>query len=389
LTAEARERERSRLKALRAHVRSNASDRPGVYRMLAEGGEVVYVGKSKKLRTRLLSYFRGEYPGDKGARIVREAAAIDWAYLPSEFAALLEELRLIKRLRPRFNVAMKRDARHYAFVSISRGTAPRLMVLRGVGTRADGPVYGPFVGAERLRDALRELSDSLGLRDCTHDSRMRYADQQEMFVVPERTPGCIRYEVGKCLGPCVAAVTALAYDERVRQARRFFESADDGPIERLQSAMQEASDRLAFERAAALRDKARRLEELREQFERLRFAVETLSFTYHVPGVEGDDRVYLIRRGVVRADLPAPRNGDESTALMTMARQMFAGGGVRAAAVPTHEIDELLVVASWFRAHPTELERTRRWTLPVQPSSSGMISTSSPAGPTDNRPTEG
>jgi excinuclease ABC subunit C len=328
--------------------------------MLADDGEVVYVGKSKRLRSRLLSYFRGEYPGDKGARIVHEAADIDWSYTPSEFAALLEELRLIKRLRPRFNVALKRDARHYAFVAITRGRAPRLVVLRGIGTRVDGTVYGPFVGAERLRAALRELSDSLGLRDCTLDSRMSYADQGEIFPLPQRTPGCIRFEVGKCLGPCIAAVTARLYDERVRQARAFFEGADDGPIERLEEAMREASERLAFERAASLRDKAARLDDLREQFERLRFAVETLSFSYHVPGVEGEDRVYVIRRGVVRADLPAPRGAVDQEGLDELARRILAGGGL-AGALPLHEIDELLVVASWFRTHPGELERTKRW----------------------------
>ena len=81
--------------------------------MLSSDGEVVYVGKSKRLRTRLLSYFRCAYPEDKGARILREAERIEWEYMPSEFAALLEELRSIKRYRPRFNVAMKRDGRNY------------------------------------------------------------------------------------------------------------------------------------------------------------------------------------------------------------------------------------------------------------------------------------
>src|SRR5438128_2011275 len=100
---------------LRALVRASAEDRPGVYRMLGEDGEVVYVGKSKRVRTRLLSYFRCSFPEEKGARIVREAATIEWEYTPSEFAALLQELRLIKRLRPRFNVAMKHDARHWVF----------------------------------------------------------------------------------------------------------------------------------------------------------------------------------------------------------------------------------------------------------------------------------
>jgi len=349
-----------RLTRLRTLVREGAEDRPGVYRMLADCGEVVYVGKSKRLRTRLLSYFRGDHHVEKAPRIVREVSEIEWIYTPSEFAALLEELRLIKRLRPRFNVALKRDARHYAFVAITRGRAPRLVVLRGVGVHVDGTVYGPFVGAERLRAAMRELNDSLGLRDCTLDRRMRYADQHEIFPLPERTPGCIRFEVGKCLGPCIGAVTSRAYDDRVRQARAFFEGDDDGPIERLQHAMREASGRLAFERAASLRDKASRLEELREQFNRLRFAVETLSFSYHVPGVEGDDRVYLIRRGVVRAEVSAPRSATDESELHKLARLVFVGPS-SVAGLPTHEIDELLVVASWFRTHPGELERTRRF----------------------------
>jgi excinuclease ABC subunit C len=210
-----------KLNALRGIVRRQAEDRPGVYRMIAEGGEVVYVGKSKRVRSRLMSYFRAAFPEEKGARIVREAAAIEWSYVPSEFAALLEELRQIKRLRPRFNHAMKRDGRNYAFVAITREPAPRLVVLRSTGTRGESVVYGPFTGAQWLKEALRELSDSLGLRDCTHDRRMKYSDQQEIFVVPPRTPGCIRFEIGKCLGPCVAAPSAAAYRDRVSQAAPF------------------------------------------------------------------------------------------------------------------------------------------------------------------------
>ena len=80
---------------------------------------MVYVGKSKRLRTRLLSYFRAAFPEEKAARIVREAATIEWDYVPSEFAALLAEMRAIKRFRPRLNVAMKRDARHFAFIKLT------------------------------------------------------------------------------------------------------------------------------------------------------------------------------------------------------------------------------------------------------------------------------
>jgi hypothetical protein len=112
------------LPALRAYVRANAEDRPGVYRMLGAGGEVLYVGKSKHVRTRLLSYFRGRYPEDKGARILRDTAHLEWEYAPSEFAALLRELRLIKRFRPRFNVQLKRDEHHWSFIKLTKGPRP-------------------------------------------------------------------------------------------------------------------------------------------------------------------------------------------------------------------------------------------------------------------------
>jgi excinuclease ABC subunit C len=121
------------LAVMRTHVRDTATDRPAVYRMIAADGEIVYVGKSKQVRSRLLSYFRCAFPEGKGARILRDAERIEWEYMPSEFAALLEELRLIKRYRPRFNVAMKRDGRNYCFIKITKGPAPKLVVVRGPG----------------------------------------------------------------------------------------------------------------------------------------------------------------------------------------------------------------------------------------------------------------
>jgi excinuclease ABC subunit C len=347
------------LTRMRGVVREGAQDRPGIYRMLSPDGEVVYVGKSKKVRTRLLSYFRCAYPEDKGARILREATTIDWEYTPSEFAALLTELRLIKRLRPRFNVAMKRDARHYAFIKLSRGAAPKLMVVRGAGSEDGGVYYGPFVGAQRMGEAVRELSDALGLRDCSLDQKMYFADQVDLFGTPTRTPGCIRHEVRKCLGPCVGACTVNAYAERVSMARAFLEGADDGPIERLRGDMQLASDRMEFERAATLRDKLHRLEELREQFGRLRFAVETLSFLYTVPGHEGDDRLYLIRRGRVRAEIAAPRTSRDRRSLDALIQSVYSPPERKTASIPTHEIDELLLLSSWFRRNPAELDNTR------------------------------
>src|SRR4051812_25806139 len=290
----------AQIAAMRDHVKSTATDTPGVYRMVAEDGEIVYVGKSKRLRSRLLSYFRCAFPEEKGARILREAVKIEWEYMPSEFAALLGELRLIKKYRPRFNVAMKRDARNYCFIKLTRGPAPKLVVVRGAGHDDQSLYYGPFMGAMGVGEAVRELNDVLGLRDCATEQKMHFADQPELFDIMPRTPGCIRFEVRKCLGPCVGGCTVQQYDERLALARGFLDGTDDGPIEQLRAEMEAASERLEYERAAVLRDKFKRLEALRTQFGRLRFAVETLSFAYSVPGHDGDDRVYLIRRGRVR-----------------------------------------------------------------------------------------
>ena len=344
---------------MRAAVRERAEDRPGIYRMISADGEVVYVGKSKRVRSRLLSYFRCAFPEEKGGRILREAHTIDWEYTPSEFAALLTELRTIKRLRPRFNVQMKRDARHYAFIKVSKGAAPKLLVVRGAGSEDGGIYYGPFQGAQRIGEAVRELNDALGLRDCPLDQKMYFSDQQDLFGMPLRTPGCIRHEIRKCLGPCIGACSVNEYTERVALARAFLDGADDGPIERLRQQMRESSDRLEFERAGALRDKLRRLEALREQFGRLRFAVETLSFVYTVRGVDGDKRLYLIRRGRVRAEVAAPRSSRDRRQVRELVDSIFSPPERDSSSIPTHEIDELLLLSSWFRRFPNELDRTR------------------------------
>lgn len=343
---------------MRAHVRAAATDRPGVYRWLSPDGEVVYVGKSKRLRTRLLSYFRCG-SGEKGSRIVREATSVEWDYMPSEFAALLEELRLIKRFRPRLNVAMKRDARHFAFIKLTRGLAPKLLVVRGAGADDAQIYYGPFHGAQRVNEAVRELNDALGLRDCRLDQPMHFADQPELFQIFPRTPGCIRHEIRKCLGPCVGGCTAGEYDDRVGLVRAFLDGADDGPMELLRTDMQAASAQLDFERAATLRDKLQRLEGLRAQFIRFRFAVETLSFVYTVPGHAGDDRVYLIRRGRVRGEFAMPQSEQDRARLLAMVNDVFSPVERDTAQVPSHEVDELLLLSSWFRRFPAELAHSR------------------------------
>jgi excinuclease ABC subunit C len=348
-----------RIDQLRAEVKDGARDVPGTYQMTSSEGEVIYVGKSKALRTRLLSYFRASYPRDKGARILREAATLTWSPEPSEFAALLQELRLIKRLRPRYNVMMKRDARYHAFVRLTGGHAPMLQVVRGAGTDETGTYYGPFRGVYQLAEAVRELNDLLGLRDCKPTLPMFYADQTDLLPSPSRTPGCIRHEIGKCLGPCVAAVRETEYLAAFGAARDFLEGRADAPHAPLLAQMTAASEALDYERAALLRDKVARVDSLQMQLSRLRFALESLSFVYALPSDDpARGRSYVVRRGRVRHEAPTPRSAAERRAFADAVEAILAPADPAPATVPGHEVDEVLLVAAWFKRHPKELERT-------------------------------
>jgi excinuclease ABC subunit C len=340
---------------LREQVRASARNVPGTYRMLGEGGEVLYVGKSKQVRTRLLSYFRAK-DGEKAQRIVAQARAVAWDYEPSEFAALLRELQQIKRFRPRFNVRHKRDG-SYSFLKLSGGAAPRLFVVRQV-VDDDATYFGPFRGGRRIVEAVKELNDVLGLRDCRQSTPIHFADQRELFFL-DRTPRCHRHEIRLCIGPCAGGCTREEYVRRVAMARAFLAGDADEPLRWLQERMDRAAEGWDFEYAARLRDRANRLEMLRDEFSRLREALDGLTFLYTVPGVEGDDRVYLVRRGTIRAESPAPRTAPQRRALERLAREVYAAPEPTSALVTRNQVDEILLMAHWFRIRPGELERTR------------------------------
>jgi len=339
--------------ALRDNVRARAENRPAVYRMLGSEGDVVYVGKSISLRNRLLSYFRADR-GEKATDIISATRRIEWEYVPSEFAALLEELRAIQRFRPVFNVQHKLD-RGFCFIKLTRDEAPRLMMVRQV--LSDGAIYyGPFRGLGMVRDFVREVADILELRDCPPTVRLRWADQIDLFDA-DYTPRCMRADLNRCLGPCAGRCTRAEYDARVNEARRFLEGDVHRPLNVLQDRMREAAARLQFEYAANLRDRAQRLEAAREELAALRRTVEALSFVYPVRGHDGDDRVYIIRRGRIRGEFPWPRTQPERTRLLQQAHATFSRREHGPGPVDADQVREVLLVARWFRLKPQEFER--------------------------------
>jgi len=349
------------LAALRDRVRRLAEPRPAVYRMLDPMGRVLYVGKAKRLKVRLLSYFRAAYPDDKAARILHAASDIQWDYVPSEFAAHLTELRQISRWRPPFNHQMNRS-RRTLFIRVSGGSAPQL-VAGGPSGREAHRCYGPFVSPARVRDGIRTLSDLLGLRDCAPKMPMVFAGQTDLFT-PERRAGCPRHDFGFCAGPCAALVTQADYRRRAETAVAFLEGRTIQPIDRVIAEMQAAAMAGEFERATRWRTRFEDLEWLLAAMTRARAAVAALTFVYRDPGVFGDDRVYLIRHGTVRASYPWPSTPIELEAFKGVVAAELAQPAPAAGPLPSQFLDEILLLMAWFRRHPEAFRRTtplERW----------------------------
>ncbi len=343
------------LQALRRRVGERAENRPAVYRMLDPEGRIVYVGKAKRLRTRLLTYFRAVYPDDKAARILYASHDIAWDYTPSEFSAYLGELRQIKRYRPYFNHRGNRT-RRAVFIKVSRGPAPRVYAGEAIG-RDDARCYGPFRSLARTGEAVRTLNDLLGLRDCAAGMPMVFGGQGDLFG-STRQAGCMRHEFGFCTGPCAGFVAEREYARRLDTAVAFLEGRTIQPIDRVVDAMQEAASSDRFELAVRWREKFEHLEWLLAATSRARTAVDMLTFVYRDPGTFGDDRIYLIRQGVVRAAFPDPTTPIETEAFRAVVAAELARPDPPPGPLPLEAVDEILLLMSWFRSHPDALRRT-------------------------------
>lgn len=351
------------LEPLRRRVAALTENRPGVYRMLDAARRVTYVGKAQRLRTRLLTYFRAADTDEKAGRILRAAADIEWEYQPSEFAACLAELRLIRRFRPPFNVHMNRT-RQVAFIKVSTGPAPKIFVSRAAPS--DGMAhYGPFVGPGRLMEAVRVLNDLLGLRDCALDMPIHYAEQGDLFG-PAGRAACPRHDFGTCTGPCGGLVSESEYRRRVGVAVAFLEGRGIAPLDRAVHEMTDLSSANAFERAARWRDRFEALEWLLAATVRARAAVEALTFVYTDPGAFGDARAYIIRRATVRASASAPHTPIEREAFRALVA-VHAAPEHEPSALPIEAIDETLLLLSWFRRHPAALRRTAPLQRRIEP----------------------
>jgi len=336
---------------LRRGVRGHAPQLPGVYGMIDERNRIVYVGKAKNLRSRLLSYFRTNSRNPKAGKIIQHTRRLVWEQTGDEFAALLRELELIQTLRPRFNVLGLPGLQRHHYICIGKSPAPYIYITNKPRGNENG-IYGPLVARSKSEDAVRRLNDWFKLRDCPQTVPLSFSDQPELFP-EEKTARCLRFELNTCFGPCASACTRKAYGSGVRAAKAYLDGRDRTILRSMQARMNRAANDLEFEKAASMRDRLQTLEWLDARLSMIRQARNKKSFVYPLTGTDGCERWYLINRGQVRAVCSPPKTEEDLKRSADLLATAFSD---RPEAIVLAEgvVDSVLLVASWFRKHANE-----------------------------------
>lgn len=232
---------------------SRLPGQPGVYRMLDARAQVIYVGKARDLRKRVGSYFtRQAGHSPKVRAMVMQIADLEVVVTRNENEALILESNLIKELRPRYNVVLRDDKSYpYIYVTLEHDF-PRIGFHRGARNGA-GRYFGPYPGAGAVRATLNLLQKLFAVRQC------------EDSFFSNRTRPCLQYQIKRCTGPCVGMVSKEDYRRDIDSAILFLAGRSQEVVETLVARMQDAADKLEYERAGQLRDQIGKLQRVQAE----------------------------------------------------------------------------------------------------------------------------
>ena len=226
--------------------------RPGIYKMLNEKGEIIYIGKAKNLKNRVSSYFKNHTSSIKQRVMVAKVAAIEVTVTHTEGEALLLECQQIKRHRPRYNICLRDDKSFpYIFLS-SEQNFPQITIHRGAKSKK-GRYFGPYPSSGAVRESLKLLQRLFPIRQC------------DDTIYNNRTRPCLQHQIGRCTAPCVGLIDTAHYALDVQSTVMFLEGKGSLLIDQLIIKMEQAAANLDFEKAASFRDQITKLRSVLEK----------------------------------------------------------------------------------------------------------------------------
>lgn len=237
---------------------------PGVYRMINAGGDLLYVGKAKNLKKRVIAYTQPQKQSVRIQRMIADTATMEFTTTHTEAEALLLEANLIKKLKPRYNILL-RDDKSFPFVLVTGDhDFPQVTKHRGAKDRK-GEYYGPYASGYAVNESLEVLQRAFQLRTCS----------DSIFAM--RTRPCLQYQIKRCSAPCVGRVTKEQYKAQVDMARDFLSGKSRSIQDKFVAEMQKASEAMDFETAALYRDRVRMLTSMQQHQ------------TIHIGGIDSAD----------------------------------------------------------------------------------------------------
>lgn len=256
---------------------------PGVYLMKDSGGNIIYVGKSKSLKNRVGQYFRSSKShAPKVVKMVQGIRDFEYIVTDTEFEALMLECRLIKDIKPMYNSQMKNDM-GYIYICMTTGEEfPRVIVSQE--KKADGSQYfGPYTSLSSIERAVEVIRENFQLRSCSS------------INIPNNKAGCLSFQLGFCSGPCADTEAKNTYMSQVNDAVAFLQGQDKILMDRLEKRMQEAAQRLDFDKAAKYRDDMYSLNHIINKQKAISFARRVRNIAAIEPVGDSQIKLFLIR----------------------------------------------------------------------------------------------
>ena len=322
--------------------------KPGCYLMKDEAGKVIYVGKAVNLRSRVRSYFHGSGSADrKTAELVARVADVEWIVVASELEALILEMNLIKRHRPKYNVRLKDDKR-YPYVRVHWADPfPKVTMTRqviGDGSR----YYGPYTSVWAVHQTLDVLRRIFPYLTC------------DRVITGQDLRACLYHDIKLCLAPCIGAVDQTGYRNMISDLCGFLEGRSEPVIQRLQAEMARASGAMEYERAAAIRDQLTAIDTVIEGQK----VVSRENLDSDVIAFARDDRsacvqVFFVRGGKLIGReyfvLEGTRQADDEEVVRAFVKQFYANSST----VPQRvllplEIEEAAIIEAWLNRRSPE-----------------------------------